>query len=484
MKLAIEVMSNSISEPREDGKVSPKVGAVLVKPDGTVETAYRGELRHGDHAEFTLLERKKRSENLEGSILFATLEPCAPGARRHPKLGCAERIVNARIKSVWVGIEDPDPDIDRKGIKYLQDNGIEVFMFDQDFQKQIKVSNEEFLKQAMNRSLEKKSHVQTVLSSFENYVEDSDTSVFSESAINLYLNKAKLDFKPYSEKFWNHLVSIGLVVKKGQKNKLYPTGYGIMLFADRPRDFFQQLGVKAKIKYGQSKYATIDFDGPGITIAYAIEEWLTKVLHSKISRESFERKSSTDFPIEPLREALINALAHRDYEQTGAKIYIDVDDDRIIVKSPGLPVDPITLDDLKRFNAPSLSRNPKITYVFNQMELMEESELGMQTFRTMQKEYGLPVPEYSFNPPYLTLLFPRSFASMKLITENPAIATLNTEELRGYDWIKSKGEITKKEYSDNFGYSDKKSERHLKKLVNLDIIILVGKGPSSKYKYK
>jgi pyrimidine deaminase RibD-like protein len=101
MEMAIDVMRQSVSEPRDDGKASPKVGAVLVKPDGTVETACRGELRHGDHAEFTILERKNRGNRLDGSILFATLEPCAPGARRHPKLGCAERIGLARIKEVW-----------------------------------------------------------------------------------------------------------------------------------------------------------------------------------------------------------------------------------------------------------------------------------------------------------------------------------------------------------------------------------------------
>jgi ATP-dependent DNA helicase RecG len=42
-----------------------------------------------------LLERKHRDERLDGSFLFATLEPCAPGARKHPKMACAERIVNA-----------------------------------------------------------------------------------------------------------------------------------------------------------------------------------------------------------------------------------------------------------------------------------------------------------------------------------------------------------------------------------------------------
>ena len=81
MELAVQVMKESVDEPREDGKASPRVGAVLVKPNGNTETACRGELRHGDHAEFTVLERKNRGERLDGSVIFATLEPCAPVTR-------------------------------------------------------------------------------------------------------------------------------------------------------------------------------------------------------------------------------------------------------------------------------------------------------------------------------------------------------------------------------------------------------------------
>lgn len=152
MELAIEVMRQSIPEPRPDGKVSPKVGAVLVKPNGDVETACRGELRHGDHAEFALLERKNRNAKLDGSILFATLEPCAKGSRRHPKLCCAERIYLARIKEVWVGIQDPDPTVARKGIGYLLRQGVTVHMFDRDLQEVIEAENREFLKQATDRA--------------------------------------------------------------------------------------------------------------------------------------------------------------------------------------------------------------------------------------------------------------------------------------------------------------------------------------------
>ncbi len=152
MEQAIEVMRHSVPEPRADGKASPKVGAVLVKPNGTVDTACRGELRHGDHAEFTLLERKNRGQRLDGSLLFVTLEPCAPGARRDLKVDCAERIRLARIKAVWVGIQDPDPKVARKGIAHLEANGIRVQMFDRDLQELIERENKEFLAQALERA--------------------------------------------------------------------------------------------------------------------------------------------------------------------------------------------------------------------------------------------------------------------------------------------------------------------------------------------
>ncbi|MBM3292672.1 hypothetical protein FJY84_08345, partial [Candidatus Bathyarchaeota archaeon] len=151
MEMAIEVMKKSVQEPRSD-KICPKVGTVLVMSDGSVHTAYRGELRYGDHAEFTLLERKNRHNDLTGSVLFSTLEPCAPGSRCEPKMACAERIVLARIKKVWIGLEDPDPTVDRKGIKYLQNNNVEVNMFDQDLQKIIEKENHDFLIQAKNRA--------------------------------------------------------------------------------------------------------------------------------------------------------------------------------------------------------------------------------------------------------------------------------------------------------------------------------------------
>ena len=94
MELAVAEMYKSIPDPnRSDDKPNPKVGAVIATKDGVlVSTSHRGELRIGDHAEFTAIERKNRGNKLDDLVIYATLEPCAPGARNHPKLSCAERI--------------------------------------------------------------------------------------------------------------------------------------------------------------------------------------------------------------------------------------------------------------------------------------------------------------------------------------------------------------------------------------------------------
>ena len=105
MRISIEEMKKSVQEERKAGEVSPKVGAVLVRPDGTYTTAYRGELRDGDHAEYTLLERKCINENLKDCVVYSTLEPCFD--RNPPKIGCCKRIAKARIKKVYVGTGDP-----------------------------------------------------------------------------------------------------------------------------------------------------------------------------------------------------------------------------------------------------------------------------------------------------------------------------------------------------------------------------------------
>jgi len=479
MAMAVEVMNKSIQEPRSD-KVSPKVGALLIKPDGEIETAYRGELRQGDHAEFTLLERKNRSASLDGSVLFATLEPCAPGARNHPKLSCAERIVNARIRKVYVGIEDPDPKVDRKGIKYLIDNGIEVEMFDADFQEIIREANKQFIKEAEERAKHPKTEqTMIVLSPKEKAAPKTSFADLSIECIDKFLKISKMNVLVDSTDFYSVFLQLGLLEKQG--NDYVPTGLGLLLFGKRPQLLYPNALIRATYTTSGRKEEIFTVEGALVNQVDEIMEWVEKHLGSQIDRSTAHRKTIYDYPMEVIRESVINSLVHRDYDIEGAPVYFEINDSAIIIKSPGKPVEPVKLEQIQNFNAPSLSRNPKIMYVFEQMDLVEQRGLGFRTINKLPIEYNLPLPIVTFDNPYIVFTFPRSLNALKEVADNEGIKELNADELKGYEYIRTVRKITRKKYEEHFGYDQKKAGRHLAKMTELQLIRKKGNSSSIYY---
>lgn len=481
MKMAIDVMNKSLQEPRAD-KVSPKVGAVLVKTNGAVETAFRGEMRHGDHAEFTLLERKNRSEALDGATLYATLEPCAPGARKHPKLGCAERIVNARIKKVYIGIEDPDPKVDRKGIQYLINNGIEVVMFDSDLQTEIIQANQQFIDEATQRAKEvQEASVEVYLTNKEKVVSDSDTDDFSEIELLRFIENAKLGVELRTDKFYRIFRQLGFIETKDGVNS--PTGIGLLLFGDSPQIPYTNALIKATYKTSGRGEELQDFKGAITTQSIQAIDWFKDKIGHQISREKAERETIYDYPVEIIREALTNAIVHRDYDLEGAPIYFEINDEAIIIKSPGEPVAPLKFEQIKQFNAPSLSRNPKIMFVFNELKLVEQRGLGFQSIKDLTAKWNLPFPIVSYDAPYIVFKFPRNLNSIKKDSSS-RISELSNEELRVYNWIRTQGEVSTKDYSSKFGIAQRTASRHLAKLFAMGLLKTNGENERSpKLKY-
>jgi pyrimidine deaminase RibD-like protein len=96
---AIELSPKCKDEP---DRPAPKVGAVLVKQGKIIGEAYRGELRPGDHAEYTLLQKKLETEIVAGSTLYVTVEPCGEcyrgGCRRSLGLGLGVGRIAGHLK--------------------------------------------------------------------------------------------------------------------------------------------------------------------------------------------------------------------------------------------------------------------------------------------------------------------------------------------------------------------------------------------------
>ncbi len=113
------------------------------------------------------------------------------------------------------------------------------------------------------------------------------------------------------------------------------------------------------------------------------------ILHDLFFQERLE------YPTFAWQEALVNAVAHRDYGITGASIEIWMFDDRIEVRSPGLPPPPVTLELLQQQKSIHFSRNPLIVRVLADLGYLKEMGEGIPRMFHEMEHHGLQPPQFS-----------------------------------------------------------------------------------------
>jgi ATP-dependent DNA helicase RecG len=117
-----------------------------------------------------------------------------------------------------------------------------------------------------------------------------------------------------------------------------------------------------------------------------------------------QRDQIWDYPLEALREAVVNAICHRDYSAT-ADIQIKVFDDHVRIWSPGLLPYGVTLEDLYRRTHASKPRNKLIAQVFYDLEIIERYGSGIQRILDACAAAGLPEPTFGESTGGLVVIF-------------------------------------------------------------------------------
>jgi pyrimidine deaminase RibD-like protein len=163
MQMAIEEARKSIPE---DGRVHPRVGAVVVKDGHVLAKAHRGEFPEG-HAEYIALEKKLTDVSLSGATVYTTLEPCT--TRNHPKVPCAIRLTERKVHRVVIGMLDPDDKISGRGQRALRKAGIVTDFFPHDLMSQVEELNRDFARDRESRENDKSNAKTEPRPEFHNY---------------------------------------------------------------------------------------------------------------------------------------------------------------------------------------------------------------------------------------------------------------------------------------------------------------------------
>lgn len=484
--MAVEAMKRSRPEPRSDGGAPLLVGVSVRFPDGTTDSAGRGEFRFGDHAEYTLLERKHPAAAFDGADVFTTLEPCAgKNVRGEGKTPCAQRLIDARVARVWMGLEDPDPTVTGVGKAALERASIKVGLFDKDSQKTIEDANKEWIEQADRRAALVRApdalNDDTPLTRAVVVAAAGATRAdLDRTALERYRIAAQMEAPSVThQNFIVALSQMGWMTLADDNRTFVPTKLGVILFGKRPRQFYTHCVVKASFDFGPGRAPEeMDFEGPLVLFPAELEAWLHTVLPTTQMRRKIIRENFATLTLPWIREAVINAVVHRDYDEPGTKVTLEISEDVISVTSPGRPLDQVSIESLNGFRASSLSVNPKIHFALSKMLAAEERGLGMKTLEQIVQQ-GFPRPTYTFVAPYLTLTIPlttdAALAAELLVLNPDTTRNLSSDEKRGLALlIRQDGQVTNQEYATTVGVSIATVSRHYERFETAGLIVRAG----------
>jgi ATP-dependent DNA helicase RecG len=206
--------------------------------------------------------------------------------------------------------------------------------------------------------------------------------------------------------------------------------------------------------------------------------FLKKHLNVRSEIRGLNREDIYEISIEVLREALVNALMHRDYSITGTQISVEVYDDRVEIVNPGGLPKGLSLRDLGKV---SIRRNELIADLFFRLHKVERIGMGIQKMKEAMVAAGLREPAFASDA-FFRATFQRSpeFAmkegilgaevSEKKLEGKTAQKT--TQKIMGL--IRHKPEITRQELAIELGITDSEIKYHLEKMQAKGLIRRVG----------
>ncbi len=251
------------------------------------------------------------------------------------------------------------------------------------------------------------------------------------------------------------------------------TNAALLLFFKEPT--FLQSEVKCiRFSGNEPIKPYIDFqtlEGTVFDLIDKAEDFVLRNIRKSIRLVSgrVQREERYEYPPDAIREAIVNAVAHRDYE-TPSKVQVRIFDDRIVVWSPGTLPNEITIEDLRREHI-SVPRNPLLFKQLSWVKYVEDVGGGTLDMISQCREWGIPEPlfEHAAGAFVVTFRLPPAVEDLERLG-------LNERQLKAMDYVIKKGSISNKEHTSLNSISRKTATIDLTQLVTKGLLVKVGKG--------
>lgn len=260
-----------------------------------------------------------------------------------------------------------------------------------------------------------------------------------------------------------------------------PTRGAVLLFSDAPERFIHSAEVTCLHFHGTEIVKPIPsqqvYRGPLFEVVDKAVDFVMDRLARRVvpSATSVASNVTYEVPHAVIREAVVNAVAHRNYASKAA-VQVMVFVDRIEVWNPGgLPED-LTLDML-RGPHPSVPRNRLICEPLFLAHYIERAGTGTLDMIRLCTEAGLPEPEFRSEGERFVVVVPRDWLTEKVLAE----LGINTRQKQAVAHVKSNGHIANSEYQRLTGATRKTAARDLDELIAKDIFKRVGEKRGSHY---
>jgi ATP-dependent DNA helicase RecG len=256
----------------------------------------------------------------------------------------------------------------------------------------------------------------------------------------------------------------------------------LLLFGRRPQHFLVQGCLRCARFKGNSEVEFLDMKVIEGDIVAQVDEAMAFVQRNIRMAVKIEgqlaRKERWEYPLDAIREGIINAVCHRDYADSG-NVVVKIFDDRLEIWNPGsLPLD-LTVDDLRKSHE-SKPRNKLIARAFFLIKYIEQFGTGTGRMISDCREAGVPEPEFESR----TATFRTIFRLASPPSDRFERMGLNEQQLRVMQHISKGGQVRSSNLAEVFTLPKRTLQRALQELTKKGLLIKHGTGKSTWYEAK